>query len=205
MTDRKSKRGNWTPRKADVDAYREGRLTVNARRLERAVNEAFEAHRIYLRARKIYKRKLELLYTRLQPEGGGLRASSVDGSRQVTWSQRRIVKGNANAEKANGLIQEVAAGLLGSKAASDDERTLASFLQGVIQRSKGRIIMNANLVAFRRLKFSDARLVQAQRLLHDAFDVKEGRIYASFEVFESERGRFVKADWNEQEKKWQAV
>lgn len=201
-TTQQKKRGLWTPNRDDIEAFREGRLTTNAQRIERVVDQAFEAHRVFVRAKKRYEARLAALHERMDSAGGSIRAASVDGKRQVTWSQRRIVKGNANAERAGALIQDVAGELLGRTAASDDERTLATFLQGVIQRTRGRIIMNANLVAFTRLKFTDARLVEAQKLLRDAFDVSEGKVYACFEVFDAERGTFLRAEWDEEGRRW---
>jgi len=64
------KRGAWTPCKADIEAFNNGALTANARRIERAVDDAFAAHRVYLRARNAYRTKLAELYARILPGGG---------------------------------------------------------------------------------------------------------------------------------------
>ena len=197
-----AKRGAWTPKKSDFDAFSNGILTPHAARIERIVNHAFEAHRKYVRAKRLYEERLEKLFSRVNPAGNAVRVVSVDGKKQVSWSQRRIVKGNLNAEEAAALIQEVTGELLERTAASDDEKALAVFLGGVIQRTKGRIVMNANLVAFSRLQFSDPRLVKAQRLLKDAFDVTEGKVYARFEVYNEEKKGFGRAAWDDEDGQW---
>jgi len=72
----------------------------------------------------------------------------------------------------------------------------------VIQRTQGRIILTANLIAFTRLKFTDSRLVGAQQLLKDAFDVSEGATYAMFEVYDQHKKKFTRAVWDDECRGW---
>lgn len=181
----KRERRRWRPLKADRDALDEGTLTPAAKRMNRAVDQAFRYHEQYVVSRSRYEERMRALYERVAGTSDkGVTVVSADMKRRVIFNRKSIVRGNQNAHMAKQLIDEFIGELLGSHAHSDDERNMATFLGGVIQETKGRIFMSRNLIEFRRMQFTDERLRQAQRLLVDAFDVVESKLYWYHETWD---------------------
>ena len=186
-----STRNQGVPLKADLDAYAEGRITPRARRMNRAVVRAFRYRDAILRATAQYEDKMRAIYDGYCSHDRGLTITNIECTKRVIFQKRQNVVGNANAYEAKRLIDEFIADLLKSKGATADEKSMAEFLAGIIQESRGKIVQTRRLTEFRRTQFSDTRLREAQNLLIDAFDVHDSKLYPICEVWDKEKSKWV--------------
>ena len=189
----KAKRGAFRPKKSDLEAYSDGTLTPHAKRLDAIIDRAFRFNDRRKNAVEKFEANMDSLFAKLVPDDQGISVISLDGKRRVTKSRHNVVKGNANAYRAKALIDEFVTEILHRKALSQDETNMASFLKNVIQESKGRILMTKPMVEFKRQAFTDPRLKEAQRLLNDAFDITESKVYYYCEVFDPETRKWLAA------------
>lgn len=187
----KASRGAFTPYKADIDAWKEGTLTPRAKKLNALVDRGFRINHARRNAQVRFDEKMLNLFDSIAPSDQSLTIMSVDGMRRITKTRRSRTRGNANAYAAKAFIDEFIGEILSRKAVSQDEQNMTSFLKAVIQESKGRIMQTQTLVEFRRMQFEDTRLREAQRLLQDAFDVADSKVYFFCEVFDPNNKKWI--------------
>jgi hypothetical protein len=169
-------KGHYVPHKEDREAFARGEITPRARRMNRIVDACFRTQERLRGAQTVYENAILGIFDKNSVAGRGFTAVSADGMRRVIIDRRNTVSGNQNAIEAKGLIDEYTAELLGRRSTNDDDRQMAEFLGSIVQESKGRILLNKRIIMFRRMKFTDERLVKAQKLLVDAFEVTESKM-----------------------------
>jgi hypothetical protein len=170
---------HWRPLKKDREAFAEGRLTPAAKKMNRMVSIAFSADSRRAKAQERYDATMDQLYAKVAGSSDkGVTIVSADMKRRVVFSKKNIVSGNQNAYMAKQLIDEYVREMLGRNTLGEDDRQMAEFLTNVVSESKGKIMLTRNLISFRRMQFTDERLIKAQKLLTDAFEVTETKLYS---------------------------
>lgn len=184
---KEKKERHWRPQKADREAFQEGKLTPDARRMNQVVDQAFRAHAQHQKAEERYEERMQKIYDRIAPGDRGITVINASGDRRVVYQKKNIVAGNQNAYIAKGLIDEYVSEMLHRRSLSEDDRQMAEFLSNVITESKGRIMLTKNLVTYKRMRLEDKRLKKAQKLLDNAFDVTESKLYWYVEKLNSKK------------------
>lgn len=195
------KRGQYSPTKADVEAFKNGNLTPLMKRNGRIIDAAARAFVARQKAQARFDREMEKLFATISPDGKGRTVTLPDDSLRFVISMEATVQGNYMAEQAEQLIGQYADELMTKRTLSEDERTFGQFLTSIIQRRRGAIRMTPALTEFLKKDFSDGRLREAQDLLRNGFDAKESKPRFYMMVKASD-GSWKGAKWSEEQRRW---
>ncbi len=195
------RRGQYSPKKADVDAYKMGNLTPLMKRNVTLVDKAAVALKAKHKADARFDGAMLRIMETVSPDGVGRSVTTPDGKLQFRISVDVNVAGNYNAEEAERLIGEYAGELLSKRTASADEKEFGGFLLSIIQRKRGKIKMTPALTEFTKREFEDPRLVEAQKLLRVGFDAVESKPRFYMLILNAEN-RWVSARWDDAGKRW---
>lgn len=184
------KRGKFTPNKADVEAVANGDLNRDAKRRDAIVDKAVKVERTFLAAKAKRDAAMEKLHVSLGIENGAIVRNNKQ-TMQVVFQMHSAKRGNANAERARGLINEYVDEMVGRSSLTGDERVMLAFLKGVVTESRGKIIMTKPMIDFKNMQLSDARLVEAQKLLGNAFDVSDPKLAVYVQEWDPKREKWL--------------
>lgn len=195
------RKGEFSPKKADVEAFKNGNLTPLMKRNCKIIDTVSKAFRARQKALDAFDRAMEKMFAVVSPDGKGRTVTLPDDSLRFVVSMDATVQGNYMAEQAELLIGQYADELMTKRTLSEDERTFGAFLTSIIQRRRGAIRMTPALTEFLKKEFSDPRLKEAQELLRNGFDAKETKPRFYMMVKDAD-GAWKGAKWSEESKKW---